>query len=131
MNNVENAYASLARYVRAFVGNRAWDVAVCKCQIYHKMASGSHWLIHKGVTDERGGFEGGNDAMWEGLDAARFLRDNLLSTTGDRIWGLTFTLYPDGKFNIEYDYTKPEGYVETEEVVEVNPVELSNMAKGL
>lgn len=131
MNTVENCYAALARYVMSFVGDRAWDVAVCKFQIYHKMVSGSQWLIHEGVTEMKGEFQGGSAAMIEGLDAARFLRDNLLATTGDRIWGLTFTLYPDGKFNIEYDYTKPEGYVETEEVVEVNPVELSNMAKGL
>ena len=32
--------------------------------------------------------------------------------TGDRIWGLTFTLYPTGKFNLEYDYNKPENYEE-------------------
>lgn len=131
MNAVENCYATFARYVMSFVGSRAWDVAVCKFQIYHKMVSGSQWLTHDGVTDEKGGFEEGNGAMWEGLDAARFLRDNLLATTGDRIWGLTFTLYPDGKFNLEYDYTKPEGYVETDEVVEINFDELSNLTKGL
>jgi hypothetical protein len=32
----------------------------------------------------------------------------------DRIWGLTFTLFPTGKFKIEYDYNKPEGYEETD-----------------
>lgn len=50
-------------------------------------------------------------------DACIFLRDDLLRTTGQRIWGLTFTLYPTGKFNIEYDYNKPEGYEETDEVI--------------
>ena len=49
--------------------------------------------------------------------AVLFLRGNLLRTTGQRIWGLTFTLYPDGKFKIEYDYNKPEGYEETDEVI--------------
>lgn len=29
----------------------------------------------------------------------------------------TFTLYPDGKFNIEYDYNNPEGYKESGVVI--------------
>lgn len=41
-----------------------------------------------------------------------FLRDTILKTTGKRIWGLTFTLYPDGKHEIEYDYNVPEGFNE-------------------
>lgn len=49
--------------------------------------------------------------------AALFLRDDLLRTTGQRIWGLTFTLFPDGQFKIEYDYNKPEGYEESDEVI--------------
>jgi len=31
--------------------------------------------------------------------------------------GLTFILYPNGKFNIEYDYNKPEGDEETDETI--------------
>ena len=45
------------------------------------------------------------------------LKDNMLKLTGDKIWGLTFTLYPDGKFEIEYNYDKPEDYEETDEVI--------------
>ena len=40
--------------------------------------------------------------------ASQFLRSNLLETTGDKIWGFTFTLYPDGQFNIDYTYDMPE-----------------------
>ncbi|TMP38344.1 hypothetical protein CWB98_06320 [Pseudoalteromonas rubra] len=40
--------------------------------------------------------------------AAFFLRDNLQETTGEQIWGLTFTLYPDSSFNIEYTYEKSD-----------------------
>ncbi|PNK61354.1 polymorphic toxin-type HINT domain-containing protein [Psychrobacter sp. FDAARGOS_221] len=36
------------------------------------------------------------------------LRDKILELTGDRIWNLTFTLYPDGQFEIDYDYDKPD-----------------------
>jgi hypothetical protein len=46
-----------------------------------------------------------------------YLRKHLLELTGDRIWGLTFTLYPTGKFNIEYDYNKPKDYEETNDVI--------------
>jgi hypothetical protein len=46
-----------------------------------------------------------------------FLRDDLLRTTGQRIWGLSFTLFPDGQFKIEYDYNKPEGYEESDEII--------------
>jgi len=41
-----------------------------------------------------------------------FVRDQILKETGKRIWGLTFTLYPDGKYEIEYDYNIPEGFNE-------------------
>ena len=41
-----------------------------------------------------------------------FLRDQILAEIGKRIWGLTFTLYPDGKYEIEYDYNVPEGFNE-------------------
>ncbi|KNC69095.1 hypothetical protein [Pseudoalteromonas ardens] len=40
--------------------------------------------------------------------AAFFLRDNLLETTGEQIWGLTFTLFQDSSFNIEYTYEKSD-----------------------
>ena len=53
-------------------------------------------------------------------DAVLYLREDLLKTTGQRIWGLTFTLYPDGKFTVEYDHNKPEGYEETDETIDVS-----------
>ena len=86
-------------------------------RILSKMARGSQWLISQGTREECGGFEEDQNALWEGLDAALFLRNHLLATTGERIWGLTFTLYPDGKFKIDFDYNKPDGYEETEETI--------------
>lgn len=50
-------------------------------------------------------------------EALRFLQANMLESTGQRIWGLVFTLYPDGRFNIEYDYKKPENYEDTDETI--------------
>jgi len=115
--NIEDAYGALAKYVLAFIGERSWDSAGCKIGILAKMANGSQWLVSDGNLDEHGGFEDDQAAIWEGLDAALFLRDDLLKTTGHRIWSLTFTLYPNGKFNIEYDYDKPKNYEETDELL--------------
>lgn len=117
INNVELAYEKIANYLTAFIGHRDWDSATCHFRMLAKMARGNQWLIHKGVAVREGGFVSKPDAVWDGLDAALYLRDDLLRTTGQRIWGLTFTLYPTGKFNIEYDYNKPEGYEETDEVI--------------
>jgi hypothetical protein len=58
-------------------------------------------------------------AIFDIQEAALFLRDDLLRTTGQRIWGLTFTLFPTGKFNIEYDYNKPDGYEESDETIDL------------
>lgn len=116
-NSVEDAYFALANYIQAFIGMRKWSEAGCKIGVFEKMAKGSQWLNNENIKDEQGGFETNQNALWDGLDAALFLRDNLLATTGQRIWGLTFTLYPDGKFNIEYDYNKPEDYQETDEAI--------------
>ncbi len=115
--SVEGAYRNLAQYVLSFIGARQWDVAGCSMRIFSKMARGSQWLVKHGNREERGGFEENQNALWDGLDAAIFLRDHLRATTGDRIWGLTFTLYPDGKFEIKYDYDKPEDYEETDETI--------------
>lgn len=100
---IEDAYEALGKYVLGFVGRRSWDSAGCKICILSKMANGSQWFVSDGKLNENGGFEDDQSAIWENLDAAIFLRDNVLKTTGHRIWGLTFTLYPNGKFNIEYD----------------------------
>jgi hypothetical protein len=125
INNVELAYEKIAHYLTAFIGYRDWDSATCHFRILGKMARGNQWLVHNGVEEREGDFVSKPDAVWDGLDAALFLRDDLLRTAGQRIWGLTFTLYPTGKFNIEYDYNKPEGYEETDEVITGNEINAS------
>jgi hypothetical protein len=50
-------------------------------------------------------------------EVAVYIRDHMLNLTGDRIWGLTFTLYPTGKFEIDYDYNKPEDYDDSDETI--------------
>lgn len=105
---VERAYEDLASYVQAFIDGRDWETAGCDIKIFDKMASGSQWLLFKGQKIDVGGFEQNSGALWAGLGAAVRLRDDLLKSTGDRIWGLSFILEPSGRFDITYDYERPE-----------------------
>lgn len=57
-------------------------------------------------------FEFDMSSIFELNDFILSLRDTILKETGKRIWGLTYTLYPDGKHEIEYDYNVPEGFNE-------------------
>ncbi len=115
MKNVEEAYQELAKSVLDFVSNREWDSGVCCSRIYSQMAKSSWHFVLDGIKNAKA--TGWGDSKIDAGGAALFLRDDLRRTTGQRIWGLTFTLYPTGKFNIEYDYNKPEGYEETDEVI--------------
>lgn len=118
MTTVEQAYEVLAHSILDFIKDRDWDQGICKCQIFSEMASADHFFLYQGVVNDMA-------LGWpkEGASAGRaalFLRDDLLNASGQRIWGLAFTLFPDGKFRIEYDYDKPEGYEETDQTIEVD-----------
>lgn len=115
INSVEEAYSVLAQDIVRFIDSRAWDKAGAIYRILPGMISSEWWCEMNGVRDDD---EGGSSTMEESKlrsAAVRYLRDNLLRTTGDLIWGLTFTLSPTGKICMEYDYNKPEGYEETDE----------------
>ena len=128
--SVEHAYQCIAKQVAFFVNGRSWDSAGAKYQLLGRSVGCSWWRKDGEVVDERGPFppkEVTQLASW----AVRFLADDLLKTTGQRIWGLTFTLHPNGKFNVEYDYNKPAGYEDSDEVItgeEIN-ASLSSMRK--
>ena len=116
MNTVEEAYQLLAKELMEFISNDNWDIASSKISIFSRMTETSYQRRSEEVVIENDRFP---SLMTAGSAsrAALFLRDNLLSTTGQRIWGLTFTLYPNGKFNIEYDYNKPAYYEESDDVI--------------
>ncbi|MEJ7137372.1 DUF6882 domain-containing protein [Amphibiibacter pelophylacis] len=111
----KEVHQRLATYLVEFVENRDWDVAKAHFSIFSKMVRANQWLLYADLEEKKGGFTKNPEAMWDGLDAVLFLRDEILRTTGRRIWGLTFTLYPDGKYDIEYDYTKPDDYDDSNE----------------
>lgn len=113
--NVEEAYQELASACLDFIHGRPWESATCRVTILSKMARTETSLVHAGQVELKG-----VDWPSSSIDpggAALFLRTALLKTTGQRVWGLTFTLFPNGKFNIEYEYNKPEGYEETDDVI--------------
>lgn len=113
--SVENAYQAIATEILEYIDGRPWDKAKGVYQILSKSTS-HEWCLTMCDQDD----ETGRVPTFDASDALFFLRDNLLATTGDRIWGLTFTLFPDGKFKIDYDYNKPEDYEETDEVISLD-----------
>ena len=74
----------------------------------------SHELFNNDEELEKLRYKENNYPIHESL---HFIRDQILAETGKRIWGLTFTLYPDGKYEIEYDYNIPEGFNEKGEYI--------------
>jgi hypothetical protein len=112
----EDAYQELARQIVWVVGKDDWDSAKSTSSIWHNSTQTGYESQFRQTTteyDRHPPF----DMRIESMNALLFLRDDLLRTTGQRIWGLSFTLFPDGQFKIEYDYNKPEGYEESDEII--------------
>jgi hypothetical protein len=117
--SVDDAYSAIAREILAFVGDRPWDSATGIYEVLAASTSGK-WSLSVGEEEVREGAFPPNDVALLASDGALFLRDNVLTNSGQRIWGLKFTLFPDGRFRIEYDYAKPEGYEDTDETIDVD-----------
>jgi hypothetical protein len=116
--SVESAYEHLAHYVLDFIESRNWDEAGCKAEVTsHSVGLRDTWLSSSNVVDNKALGWGNSEISSNAMQAIRYLQQEMLRTTGHRIWGLTFTLFPNGKFKLAYDYDKPEGYEEAEEPV--------------
>ncbi len=116
ISSVESAYDCISKQVLAFTDGRPWEAVGGVYEVFDGSIGSRWWLQWNGQRDERGPFPP-RQVSYLANESLRYLRNDLLRTTGQRIWGLTFTLYPDGKFNIEYDYNKPDGYEETDETI--------------
>ncbi|AXI84387.1 hypothetical protein FUT69_03655 [Xylella taiwanensis] len=128
--NVEEAYQTIGEDLIAFAGERAWDEVVGKYEVYSKLVSSECWLLKDGCVDKKN--IGDSDGFsTRSYFAVLYLRDDLIKCTGHRIWGLTFTVYPTGKINIDYDYNRPEDYEdyddyeECEDIITVDEVKKS------
>lgn len=128
--NVEEAYQAIAEDVMAFPGERAWDEVVGKYGIYSTVVESRWWLVKDGCVDEK--WNGGSeDFNLRAFSALRYLKDNILKSGGDRIWGLTFTVYPNGQFNIEYNYNTPEDYEESDDYEVITGDEINESLRKL
>lgn len=116
ISNEDEAYHILAKAFLEHAGDDMWDKLVLNTKIFNKMSRSEKTIYssEKVVEEYR---ELSNGILLSEHDAAMYLKEYIYNLTGDRIWGLTFTLYPDRKFEIEYDYDKPEDYEETDDVI--------------
>lgn len=114
VSSVEKAYEVIAEAAVEFPAGRSWNSITAIYEIWPKMIS-AKWKIRDGESEDRKGKAPSEALRTASMDAVAYLRDDLLRTTGDRIWGMTFTLFPDGRFDIAYDYIKPDGYLEDDE----------------
>ena len=129
--SVDEAYGELALGVMDFLKDRPWESASCECRLFPGMVRSSHWYINGGTKETNG--LGWPDTSIAVSDAATFLRDHLLQTTGQRIYGLSFTLYPDGKLSLDYDYERPADYDDSEDTISLDEAlsSLGQAAKGV
>lgn len=108
MNSVEEACSAIAEKMVAAADAVEWHRLELHAKVFGSMVSSELTVLCAGAIDE-------SKYVKSILDSVITLRDENLRTTGQRIWGLTFTLYPDGKYDIAYDYNKPADYDDSEE----------------
>lgn len=111
MINIErHIEETFSKNIKTFIGDRQWDVGYCQVKIFGRHAEYINWLIYDDVLDYI-------VQQWREVaieQAALALRQHVYQKTGKRIWGLEFCLYPDGEFDIEYNFVPPRGYIEQE-----------------
>ena len=107
MRTVEDAYHLIASALLQSAGAE-WDKLTFNAALLAKSCSNMQTVCF--LDDANHSIALGFKNGFIVSDAAIFLRDDLLKTTGHRAWGLTYTLLPSGKMNIEYSYDKPEDY---------------------
>lgn len=116
ISNEDEAYHILAKALLEHAGDDMWDKRVLNTKIFNKMSRSEKTIYSSEKVVEKYR-ELSNGILLSEHDAAMYLKEYIDNLTGDRIWGLTFTLYPNGKFEIEYDHDKPEDYEETDDVI--------------
>lgn len=105
--SAEASYKILADHALFLGGNYSWAKLELSIKIYDKAINYSH-CIYDGEKKKHSSLTPPISMDIVLTDAVFLLRDDLLSSSGKRIWGLEFVLQNDGKFNITYDYNAPE-----------------------
>lgn len=105
--NTEQAYKVFADHASLLASFPEWERFVLSVEIFDSSCSFVHFFFFSGKQFQSDVAASIQDNILV-HNAALFLRDDLLQTTGARAWGLEFVLQKDGKFNITYDYNVPE-----------------------
>ena len=121
MQTVENAYEILALEIIDFLGDLPWESAGAIVAIIEGMTQSTYWRKFENTSYENEQFPN-LAAATSASQAILFLRTEMRRTTGHQIWGLSFTIHPDGKFNLDYNYEKPEGYEESNSIISIDDV---------
>ena len=130
---IEKLAISLANYLHDFIDDRPWDIASCTLdQVPNYGGLRETWLSYQNQKiDNVNGWDHGHPKWGDESKSAEALIyggevvEEHFKTTGQRIWGLTFTLHPDGKFNIDYNYNRPEWYTEEDELADASSAKAS------
>ncbi|WP_096087750.1 hypothetical protein [Agaribacterium haliotis] len=108
---IEDAYRAIARNLVASIGDEEWDEAIDEIRVLDNSCRSRRWYIRNGekipATCDRS-----IEISSASSKAVMLIRDEISSSSGGRVWGVTFRLYPNGKFGIDFDYEKPDGYME-------------------
>lgn len=113
MSKIDDAYQAIGETLASWA-TEEFAKLTFSASIYERQCGGMHFTATTPYREEKQlAFE------WSGIsrisNASIILRDYVLETTKQRAWGIKYSLYPDGKFIIEYDYNKPPGYEEANE----------------
>ena len=101
----------------SFAHNREWDKLIGSYEIIDQSGGPTRYILSFNYIEDDEYHGISTEIVRTTFNAILSLRDQILAETGKRIWGLTFTLYPDGKYEIEYDYNVPEGFNEKGEYI--------------
>ncbi|MDD5358717.1 MAG: hypothetical protein PHI79_03380 [Sulfurovaceae bacterium] len=101
----------------SFSNSRLWDKLTGSYEIINRAGGPTKYILSFNGADDDEYYEIPTEIVRKTFNALESLRDQILAETGKRIWGLTFTLYPDGRHEIEYDYNVPEGFNEQGEYI--------------
>ena len=128
-DNLVHTYQNLADSLLSNIGSANWDKVILTADILIDNASSISFIIHdKGnEVNQELSFKTVfiiNDLLIE-------LRNIILHSTGNRIWSIVFSLFSDGKFQIEYDYNKPEDYEESDEIISGDEINQSLNKLGI
>ncbi|MFO1369045.1 MAG: hypothetical protein U1F46_08615 [Marinagarivorans sp.] len=113
----EDAYKFIAEEGLESIGALLWESIAIETIVYNRSTRSIYWAV-TGDERVRTSVAPSDAASSRAFEAALFLRDDLLKTTGHLCYGFTFTLFKDGQFDIQYRYDNPYKDIEEQMAAE-------------